>query len=130
MLKILHYHRTIHITHPAPIPRSRVFSCRLFLVFFTLKNSFSSNLLVIKAGGFRDKNCAKNRQKKLVGFLADVALKMYICRCNWGREERGNQTTASTIPTNHTTQGVSYPCMSAHWWGSPVGRGCWVIHPV
>ena len=56
-----------------------VFSCRLFLVFFTLKNSFSSNLLVIKAGGFRGENCAKNRQKKLVGFLADVALKMYIC---------------------------------------------------
>lgn len=50
--------------------------------------SFSSNLLVIKVGGFRGKNCAKNRQKKLVGFLANMALKMYLCGCDCnGRKE-------------------------------------------
>ena len=57
--------------------QSAIFLSSLSCIF-TLKNSFSSNLLVTKAGGFQVKNSGGNGQKKLVGLLADVALKTYL----------------------------------------------------
>ena len=53
----------------------------LSCLFYT-KNSFSSNLLVIKAGGFRGGNCAKNRHNRLEDYSPYFEI--------WTDEEQAN----------------------------------------
>ena len=49
------------------------------VVFLTPKTGAFLNPLVFSPSIFRGKNSGVNGRKKLVGLLADVALKTYLC---------------------------------------------------
>ena len=86
-----------------------MFSCRLFLVFFTLKNSFLSNLLVIKAGATsRDRlgSVAKDVCDALGYDQTHKAVKRHV--------EEGDGTKRPT-PTTSGIQLMLFINESGHW---------------